>query len=79
MSEADSSTVMVIFEAGPEVSGKYMEDNLDIEASGHIMAVKNLPIGWHKKHANKTGLEIIYILSHTEKKMSKLSLYIGLV
>ena len=37
MSEANSSTVMVILEAEQGVLGKYMEGNLDVEASAHIL------------------------------------------
>ena len=37
VSETDSSKVMAILEAEPGVLGKYMEGNLDVEASGHIL------------------------------------------
>ena len=37
MSEANSSTVMVILKAKQGVLGNYMEGNLDVEASGHII------------------------------------------
>ena len=37
VSETDSSTVMAILEAEPEVLGKYMEGNKEVEASGHVI------------------------------------------
>ncbi len=37
VSETDPSTVMVILEAEQGVLGKYMEGNLNVEASGHIL------------------------------------------
>ena len=37
VNETDSSRVMVILEAEPLVLGKYIEGNLDVEASDHIL------------------------------------------
>ena len=37
VSETDSSTVMAILEAEPEVLSKYMEGNKEVEASGHVI------------------------------------------
>ena len=45
VSETDSSTVMAILDAEPEVLGKYMEGNTDVEASGHIIGSEELSNG----------------------------------
>ena len=37
VSETDSSAVMAILEAEPGVLAEYMEGNLNVEASGHIL------------------------------------------
>ena len=37
VSENDPSTIMAILEAEPGVLAKYMEDNPNVEASGHII------------------------------------------
>ena len=50
VSQTDSSTVMVILEAEPGISVEYMEENLNVEASAHILWSEEFLIGWHKKH-----------------------------